>query len=311
MKTRVQEIIDILKSLGAPKAQCNDRSALTLLGLLDLDPLVPWQDATNPQRGVTELMDWMATTYLKQYAPNTRETIRRFTLHQFMAMGLVILNPDDPARSPNSPKNVYQIAPSALRLLQSYGTSTWDANLALYVKSSKSENRLRARTRTLAHIPITLPHGETITLSAGGQNVLIKEIVDEFAKRFTPGGRLIYLGDAAEKHAYFDKDVLHQLGVTVDPHGKMPDGILYDAKRNWLILIEAVTSHGPVNPLRHAQLADLFAESTAGLVFVTAFLDRSTMREYLPEIAWETEVWVADAPDHLIHFDGERFLGPY
>jgi hypothetical protein len=35
------------------------------------------------------------------------------------------------------------------------------------------------------------------------------------------------------------------------------------------------------------------------------------MSRYLGEIAWETEVWVADAPSHLIHFNGERFLGPY
>jgi hypothetical protein len=91
----------------------------------------------------------------------------------------------------------------------------------------------------------------------------------------------------------------------------MPDVIIHFQEKNWLVLVEAVTSHGPVNLLRHNQLKDLFATSTAGLVFVTAFLDRQSMREYLPEIAWESEVWVADAPDHLIHFNGSRFLGPY
>ncbi len=69
--------------------------------------------------------------------------------------------------------------------------------------------------------------------------------------------------------------------------------------------------HGPVNVLRHNQLKDLFVGSTAGLVFVTAFLHRAAMRGYLPEIAWETEVRIADAPEHLVHFNGERFLGPY
>ena len=122
---------------------------------------------------------------------------------------------------------------------------------------------------------------------------------------------MIYVGDTGKKDRLYEVDYLRGLGVEIDPHGMMPDVVIHHVERNWLILVEAVTSHGPVNLLRHNQLKDLFAESRAGLVFVTTFLDRGAMREYLPEIAWETEVWVADAPDHLIHFNGERFLGPY
>ena len=163
----------------------------------------------------------------------------------------------------------------------------------------------------MAWIPITLPDGQTIALTAGGQNILIKEIVEQFAPRFTPGGYVVYVGDAGEKYLLYDAAYLHGLGVEIDPHGKMPDVVIHHVERNWLILIEAVTSHGPVNILRHNQLKDLFAGSTAGLVFVTTFLDRAAMRAYLPDIAWETEFWVADAAGHLIHFNGERFLGPY
>ena len=256
-------------------------------------------------------MDWMAEHYGKRYAPNTRETIRRFTLHQFIQMGLVLHNPDDPRRPPNSPSTVYQIEPSALALLQSFGTEAWDRNLALYFASMAGINRLRNPPRQMPRIPVTLPNGKTLELTAGGQNVLVKEIVEQFAPRFTPGGYVIYVGDTGQKHLLYEVEYLRGLGVEIDPHGKMPDVVIHDTERDWLILIEAVTSHGPVNLLRHNQLKDLFAESTAGLVFVTTFLDRKAMREYLPEIAWETEVWVADAPEHLIHFNGERFLGPY
>lgn len=101
------------------------------------------------------------------------------------------------------------------------------------------------------------------------------------------------------------------LGVIVDEHGKMPDVVVYFAAKDWLVLIEAVTSHGPVNAKRHRELHQLFRSARVGLVFVTAFLDRRAMAKYLGEIAWETEVWAADAPTHLIHFNGERFLGPY
>jgi adenine-specific DNA-methyltransferase len=77
------------------------------------------------------------------------------------------------------------------------------------------------------------------------------------------------------------------------------------------VLIEAVTSHGPVDIKRHNELKHLFRGSKAGLVFVTAFESRKAAFKYLTQIAWETEVWCADEPDHLIHFNGERFLGPY
>lgn len=91
----------------------------------------------------------------------------------------------------------------------------------------------------------------------------------------------------------------------------MPDVVLHFTAKNWLLLVEFVTSHSPVDGKRHAELAKLFAGSPAGLVYVTAFPNRAIMSRYLGEIAWETEVWVADAPSHLIHFNGVRFLGPY
>lgn len=137
------------------------------------------------------------------------------------------------------------------------------------------------------------------------------EVIEEFAPRFVPGARLVYVGDTGAKWAHFDETALRELGVTVGPHGKMPDVVLYYPEKHWLVLVEAVTSHGPVNAKRHEELARLFADSRAGLVYVTAFSSRADMARYLPEIAWETEVWLAEAPSHLIHFNGERFLGPH
>ncbi len=160
-------------------------------------------------------------------------------------------------------------------------------------------------------IPVVLAPGKAISLSPGGQNVLVAQIIAAFCPRYMPGGTPLYVGDTDEKFAYYDRERLTALGVTIVAHGKMPDVIVYHTERNWLVLIEAVTSHGPVNAKRHGELAALFAGSTAALVYVTAFLSRRAMGRYLAEISWETEVWVADAPDHLIHFNGERFLGPY
>jgi hypothetical protein len=102
------------------------------------------------------------------------------------------------------------------------------------------------------------------------------------------------------------------MGVTgIDSHGKMQDVVPHYPERGWLLLVESVTSHGPVDGKRHEELSHLFSKSKAGLVFVTAFPDKTTYKKYAADIAWETEVWIADAPEHMIHFNGSRFLGPY
>jgi adenine-specific DNA-methyltransferase len=307
---RIEDAIAILKQFGLPKAQQNERSGLTLLALLDLKPNDHWRDAKSPLIGITEMMNFFETNYGKKYAPNTRETVRRFTIHQFVQAGIVIPNPDKP-RPVNSPKYVYQIEPSTLKLIQEFGSQKWDTNLPKYLASLETLREKYAQTRELIRIPVEVTADIEITLSAGGQNVLIKKIWDEFCSRFTPGGRLIYLGDVEDKWAYFDEATFKQLGLgPPDEHGKIPDVIVYFSEKNWLVLIEAVTSHGPINPKRKIELEDLFKDSDAELVFVTAFLTRKDMLRYLGEIAWQTEVWVAESPDHMIHFNGERFLGP-
>jgi hypothetical protein len=256
-------------------------------------------------------MDWIRDNYGKTYAPNTREAIRRQTMHQFVDAGIALYNPDKPDRPVNSPAAVYQIEPSALALLRSFGTASWHGKLTAYLAQSTTLAARYANERQQSLIPVNIAPGKKISLSPGEHSELIRAIIEDFAARFAPGSVLIYTGDTGEKWSYFDAPALAQLGVNVDAHGKMPDVVLHYPKRNWLLLVESVTSHGPVDGKRHAELAKLFAGSTAGLVYVTAFPNRAIMSRYLGEIAWETEVWVADAPSHLIHFNGERFLGPY
>jgi BsuBI/PstI restriction endonuclease domain/BsuBI/PstI restriction endonuclease HTH domain len=302
---------DILVSLGLPRAQQNERSALTLLALLDLRPGTEWRDATNPMMGITPIMEWMAEHYKKVYAPNTRETVRRQSIHQFLDAGIILHNPDDPKRPPNSKDNVYQIANHTLTLVRSFGTPEWHEKLTSFLSQQQTLIEKYAHERNQHRVPVTLADGKTLSLVPGDHSELIKAIIEDFGERYVPGGQLIYVGDTGDKWGYFDAVLLRSLGVTVDTHGKMPDVVLYYPEKNWLLLIESVTSHGPVDGKRHAELAKLFASSTAGLVYVTAFPTRGLMSRYLADIAWETEVWVAEAPSHLIHFNGERFLGPY
>ncbi len=308
---KISEALSILVALGLPKEQQNDRSALCLLALLGLMPSDHWRSASAPLIGITPMMDWMKAHYAKKYAPNSRETVRRQTMHQFIQAGISLYNPDDPSRATNSPKAVYQIYPGVLTLLRAFGTKKWTGLLKKQLKSKPSLSIQYAKHRHQKLVPVILPSGTEIKLSPGEHSELIKDIIEEFGARFAQNSLLVYVGDTGEKFGFFDEKLLTSLNVSLDSHGKMPDVVLYLKAKNWLFLIEAVTSHGPVNPKRYNELTTLFAETTANLIFISAFRTRSIMRRYLHDLAWETEVWIADNPSHLVHFNGDRFLGPY
>ncbi len=307
----IVQALDVLKQLGMPRQQLNERSALCLLALLNLTPNGSWKGVEAPLVGITPMMTFSRARYKKKYAPNTRETFRRQTVHQFVAAGIALYNPDEPERPVNSPNAVYQIAPELLELLKTYGTSLWEARLKTYLSTRETLAQKYAKERTMTRIPVRTPEGRKLLLSGGMHSSLIKSVIEEFASRFVPGAAPVYAGDTGTKWGWFDEGLLSKLGVVVDSHGKMPDVVLHYTEKNWLILIEAVTSHGPVDGKRHAELTKLFERSSAGLVYVTAFPSRTAMTRYLGDIAWETEVWVSEAPTHLIHFNGARFLGPH
>lgn len=308
---KIDEALTILKALGMPRGQLNDRSALTLLALLNLRPTGTWKELERPLMGITPIMEYTREHYGREYAPNTRETFRRQTMHQFVEAGVALHNPDDPKRPVNSPRTCYQVSEEALTVMTMFGTATWQAALGIWLDQRRTLVERWARHRAKQSVSVTLHSNTRISLSPGAHSELIGDIINSFLPRFAPGAEVIYVGDTGAKVEHFKENLLRKLGVTVDRHGKMPDVILYHSKRDWLLLVEAVTSHGPVDAKRHNELATLFCGAKPGLIYVTAFPNRIEMRRYLVNISWETEVWCADTPSHLIHFDGERFLGPY
>ena len=312
MRKKVRDALRILEQVGMPPAQQNERSALCLLALCALKPRQAWASAAQPLMGVTPIMEFAAAHYRdKPYAPNTRETIRRQSLHQFCAAGLAAYNPDKPDREVNSPKAVYQLTSEMRVLVQQFGSAQWAAALALFKRQHASLAKKYAAERQRSQVALQVGEGRQVLLSPGAHSALIQQIVEVFGPHFASGGQLIYVGDTADKWGFFDSEALGGLGVRPNTHGKFPDVIIYLPSKNWLLLCESVTSHGPVDGKRHEELKQLFKTCSAGLVFVTAFPTRQAMAKYLPAIAWETEVWCAESPTHLIHFNGSRFLGPY
>lgn len=304
---------DILKSLGLPVAQQNEMSALTLLALVGLGPDDSWSAATRTRQSVTKtIMAFIAEQFGKTYAPNTRETFRRQVLHQFVQARIAEYNPFELDLPTNSPRAHYAISDDALAVIKTYGSAAWDGAVAQFIAAHGSLVNTYAKHRSTGTlVPITLPDGSTIELSPGKHNDVQKAIIEEFAPRFAPGSKLLYIGDTAKKNVVMEVAMLAELGLGADDHDKLPDVVLLDEKRGWLFLIESVTSHGPMSPKRVFEIEQRLNKLKAGPVYVSAFPDMAEFRKHMKDIAWESEVWIAEIPDHMIHFNGDRFLGPH
>lgn len=309
--SKVIEAREILKALGLPASQHNEMSALTLLALCDIRPNNAWKSALRHSVTVTKgIMNFVSENYGRKYAPNTRETFRRQVLHQFFQAGIVDYNPDNPILPTNSPKAHYAITKPVLETVKTYGTKRWKSSVKRFLTEQGSLLTIYEKTRKSRLVPVRIADGTILKLSPGKHNELQAAIVRSFVPRFAPGGHLLYLGDTAKKNLYVDKTALARLGIPITQQDKLPDIVLHDRKRGWLFLIEAVTSHGPVTPKRVFELEAMFVTCEVGRVYVSGFPDLAEFRRHLKNIAWETEVWIAEVPAHMIHFNGDRFLGP-
>ena len=309
--SKITEAKAILKALGVPTAQQNELSALTLLALCNIKEEEDWKNASRQSMGVSkDIMSFVNDNYNKTYAPNTRETFRRQVLHQFVQACIADYNPDHPNLPVNSPRAHYAISNEMLQVVKKFGTKNWEDAVKKFIDEVGELSELYQKARAFNQIPLVLEDGQELKLSPGKHNEVQVAIVEKFAPRFAKGAKLLYLGDTAKKDLYIDTKTLQELGIPIDQHSKLPDVVIYDAKRNWLFLIEAVTSHGPVSPKRIVELEKFLKDCPAGKVYVTAFPDFSEYKKHANNIAWETEVWLVEVPDHMIHFNGDRFMGP-
>ncbi|HYG15466.1 MAG TPA: BsuBI/PstI family type II restriction endonuclease [Bacteroidia bacterium] len=308
---KIEEAKAILKELGLPKNQQNEISALTLLALCDITPDKDWKNSQRISLKVTKgIMTFVNDNYNKHYAPNTRETFRRQVLHQFVQAKIVNYNPDNTKLAVNSPNAHYAVSIEALQVIKSFGTKKWASNVEQFKSSMGSLDTQYRKERKQNLVAVKLSTGKTLKLSPGKHNEIQAAVIEQFAPRFASGAIVLYLGDTANKNLHIDKKYLKTLNIPVDRHSKLPDVIIYDEKRNWLYLIEVVTSHGPVSPKRFVELEELLINCKAGKIYVTAFPDFKEFKKHTLNIAWETEVWVAEIPDHMIHFNGDKFIGP-
>lgn len=294
-----------MKELQVPAKQQADLCCFVLLAMANIKEQDSWADATNSWIRIHDVIAYTKENYGVTYAENSRETFRKQAMHHFRNAAFI----EDNGKATNSPNYRYRLTNEILSLIQSYGTVNWDTAKQSFLSSHETLVDLYASKRTMRKMPVRINGGD-FTFSPGKHNELQKLIIEEFAPRFAPNSECLYVGDTTKKDLMKNVDKLQKLGFAITLHDKMPDVVLYSEEKNWLYFIESVTSVGPMEPKRIKEIEEMTEDVTAGKIYVTAFLDFKTFRKFSDSLAWETEVWIADIPDHMIHLNGDKFLGP-
>lgn len=302
---RMDEAKEILVALQVPAKQQNSMCCCVLLAMAQLTENDKWGDACNDWIRIHDVIAFSNRNYGTTYAENSRETFRKQAMHHFRNAAFI----EDNGKATNSPNYRYRLTDEMLRLIQCYGTREWQTRLTAFLANHETLISLYKSKRTMQKMPVKINGGD-FTFSPGKHNQLQKAILEEFAPRFAPGTECLYVGDTIEKDLVKNEDRLRALGFSITLHDKMPDVVLYSAEKNWIFFVEAVTSVGPMEPKRIKEIEEMTAEVVAGKIYVTAFPDFKTFKQFSQSLAWETEVWIADMPDHMIHLNGDKFLGP-
>lgn len=302
---KIDEARTILKSLGMPERQLTDLCCYSLLAMLGIYSDTEWSAATNNWIRIHEIIQFTIENYGVTYAENSRETFRKQAMHRFRDAALI----EDNGKATNSPNYRYRITEETLNLIQSYGSDSWNCNLSDFLNAHETLIKIYSSKKEMTKMPVKI-NGQDFTFSTGAHNALQKAIIEEFAPRFAPNSECLYVGDTIEKDLVKNTDKLAELGFEITLHDKMPDVVLYCEDKDWLYFIESVTSVGPMEPKRIKEINEMTKQVHSGKIYVTAFLDFKTFKKFSENLAWETEVWIADMPNHMIHLNGDKFLGP-
>lgn len=302
---KIDEAREFLNGIGMPTAQQSDLCCFVLLALAGVAPDSKWKDARNEWMRIHDIIQFTSVNYGLTYAENSRETIRKQALHRFRTAALI----EDNGKATNSPNYRYRLTEEALQIVRTIGTSEIKDSLGRFLEYHQRLIDIYASKKEMTKMPVKINNQE-FTFSLGKHNQLQKAILEEFAPRFAPHCECLYVGDTIEKDLVKNVEKLRTLGFKITLHDKMPDVVLYREDKNWIYFIGSVTSVGPVDPKRIIEINEMTQRVTAGKIYVTAFLDFKTYKKFSENLAWETEVWIADLPDHMIHLNGDKFMGP-
>lgn len=320
---RIKELINdalyVLSHLGIPFDGLSERRlekmAMAFLAVCDINKVNQWQKLSSSEavRALTsrQIIDYNNKYFEENISSGSYDDIRRKDLKLLTAAEIVLKSANNPDAATNNPTRAYALNQEYADVIAAFGSDNWEEDVEEFLSNRETLEERLSDTRNMSLLPVKLPTGMILQFSPGKHNILQKAIIEDFLPRYGAEAEVLYVGDAADKFLHLNESKLKDLNFFELSHDELPDILAYSKSKNWLYLIEAVHSSGPISKIRYEELHALTKNCTAEIIYVTAFLDRTTFRRFAPDIAWETEVWIADAPDHLIHFNGDKFLGPY
>lgn len=310
----INEALDILDSVGIPMNTKSERGlermALSFLAVAGVTK--DWSKAQeNTNLRSRDIINILNKEFAENISSGSYDDIRRKDLKLPVLADLIINSGVNKGSSTNNPTRGYALHPDFKQLIVKYKTESWAKALKEFNDDKPSLSEILSRKRAFDIIPVTLPNGKPIELSLGEHNILQKAIIEDFLPRFGKDCEVLYIGDTSNKMLHIEEAELKKLNFFELSHDDLPDIVAYSKKKNWLYLIEAVHSSGPMSETRVLELTKALNNCKAELIFVTSFLTRSEFKKWMLDVAWETEVWIADNPDHMVHFNGDKFLGAY
>lgn len=312
----LNEAFDILTSIDMPANLTNPRSVMTLVALAEISPGVKWRNASEAYHGTHHILKFINTHFPNKagldsspYAENSRETFRKYNIKPWISAGILEAKA---GLATNDKDNSYRFSSYFASLIRSYGSEQWNERLEDYKATHMSYAEYLKQTKTVERDYIMEYEGNYIALSKSEHNKLQKKILEQLVPLVSKGKpELLYIGDAADRSLLQENDRLDELGIHVlSQSGNLPDIIIYDSQENCVIFIEAYHSTGPFT-LDRVNAIKALCHCREGMeaAFITAFDTTTKMLKHYKEVAWDTEIWSADEPTHLVHKNGDKFIG--
>ena len=314
----IRQSLQIISCLGVPIDDLTDRQkekmAMALLAVGDVKTSSGWRrikDSNNDYALTTRAMISFYNAHLgDNVSSGSYDDVRRKDLAR-LTQATIVIN-SKPAANNSNPTRGYKINAEYSRIIRNYGQRDWFEQVALFNRSHPTYEERISQRRNIPKLKVTTPDGREIELKDGEHNSIQKQIIEEFLPRFGREATVLYCGDSDNKYGIiFEEEQLAALGFADLKQGKLPDVVAYSPSENWIYMIEAYHTSNPITPERKYELEQLMGRGAEHAVFVTAFENSSAYRSCPEDLAWETEVWIATDPDHMIHRNGHRFMGPY
>ncbi|HFN3685905.1 TPA: BsuBI/PstI family type II restriction endonuclease [Enterobacter hormaechei] len=319
VRDKILGVIDILTKIDMPMDGMTprrlERMAMCILALCNLTKHSQWCDVKSLKDGsiltTRKIIAYINENFEEEISSGSYDDIRRKDLSRPVGMNLVVKSANKPGADTNDGTRGYAIEDNFAKLLSAYDSPNWIKTLNAF-EIDKEYISLFRSTRKTNKLQVTLAENVIISLDDGPRNKIQKAVIDQFLPTFGYNATVLYIGDTSEKQMFKCSQKMLELGLNIEDRGMLPDIIAFSEQKQWLYLIEAVHSSNPLNPERCIELKRTVLKNCPyGVVFVTAFLSRKDFAKWVPEIAWETEVWLADRPEHMIHFNGDKFFGPH